>query len=65
MKKHKVNKQDLMDLFITETILDEGMAAMGGPQQVDQEQKLRPNPSRQNIKKLCENLNPKSILIKK
>ena len=28
LKKHKVNKQDLMDIVSTETILDEGMAAM-------------------------------------
>ena len=30
LKKHKVEKQDLMDLVSTETILDEGMAALGG-----------------------------------
>ena len=31
LKKHQVNKQDLIDLVSTETILDEGMAGMGGP----------------------------------
>ncbi len=29
LKKHQVNKQDLMDLVSTETILDEGIAALG------------------------------------
>ena len=30
LKKHQVNKQDLTDLVSTETILDEGMAALSG-----------------------------------
>ena len=44
LKKHQVNKQDLMDMISTETILDEGMAGLGGTAQSPQgEQKLRPN----------------------
>ena len=43
LKKHQVNKQDLIDLVSTETILDEGMAGMGGPVEGGPEQKLRPN----------------------
>ena len=59
LKKHKVNKQDLMDLVSTETILDEGMAALGGsPGQVT-EQKLRPNQADRILKNYCENLNQK------
>jgi ATP-dependent Clp protease ATP-binding subunit ClpA len=38
LKKHKVEKQDLMDLVSTETILDEGMASMGGQTQAGSEQ---------------------------
>ena len=58
LKKHNVNKQDLMDLVSTETILDEGMAAMGGTQQGG-EQKLRPNQADRILKSYCENLNQK------
>jgi ATP-dependent Clp protease ATP-binding subunit ClpA len=59
LKKHQVNKQDLMDLVSTETILDEGMAAMGGPQPGGSEQKLRPNQADRILKSYCENLNQK------
>ena len=59
LKKHKVNKQDLMDLVSTETILDEGMAAMGGAQPGGPEQKLRPNQADRILKSYCENLNQK------
>jgi ATP-dependent Clp protease ATP-binding subunit ClpA len=58
LKKHQVNKQDLMDLVSTETILDEGMAQMGGPQP-GAEQKLRPNQADRILKSYCENLNQK------
>tara|TARA_Y100000114_G_C11762134_1_gene330407 strand:- start:2435 stop:4768 length:2334 start_codon:yes stop_codon:yes gene_type:complete len=58
LKKHKVNKQDLMDLVSTETILDEGMAALGGGQPAS-EQKLRPNQADRILKSYCENLNQK------
>ena len=58
LKKHQVNKQDLMDLVSTETILDEGMAQMGGQQQ-GAEQKLRPNQADRILKSYCENLNQK------
>ena len=58
LKKFKVNKQDLMDLVSTETILDEGMAAMGGGQP-GVEQKLRPNQADRILKSYCENLNQK------
>jgi len=58
LKKHNVNKQDLMDLVSTETILDEGMAAMGGTQPAG-EQKLRPNQADRILKSYCENLNQK------
>ena len=58
LKKHNVNKQDLMDLISTETILDEGMAAMGGTQPGG-EQKLRPNQADRILKSYCENLNQK------
>jgi ATP-dependent Clp protease ATP-binding subunit ClpA len=58
LKKHQVNKQDLMDLVSTETILDEGMAAMGGSQP-QSEQKLRPNQADRILKSYCENLNQK------
>jgi ATP-dependent Clp protease ATP-binding subunit ClpA len=56
LKKHQVNKQDLIDLVSTETILDEGMAGAveGGP-----EQKLRPNQADRILKSYCENLNQK------
>jgi ATP-dependent Clp protease ATP-binding subunit ClpA len=61
LKKHQVNKQDLMDLVSTETILDEGMAAMGsgmgGPPH--NEQKLRPNQADRILRSYCENLNQK------
>ena len=59
LKKHKVNKQDLMDLVSTETILDEGMAAMGGSVEGGPEQKLRPNQADRILKSYCENLNQK------
>ena len=59
LKKHKVNKQDLMDLISTETILDEGMAQMGGGFQQGAEQKLRPNQADRILKSYCENLNQK------
>jgi ATP-dependent Clp protease ATP-binding subunit ClpA len=59
LKKHQVNKQDLIDLVSTETILDEGMAQMGGPQAVGPEQKLRPNQADRILKSYCENLNQK------
>ena len=58
LKKHQVDKQDLMDLVSTETILDEGMAQLGGVQQ-GQEQKLRPNQADRILKSYCENLNQK------
>jgi len=61
LKKHKVDKQDLMDLVSTETILDEGMASMGGPAQVGSEQKLRPNQADRILKSYCENLNQKYL----
>ena len=53
LKKHKVNKQDLMDLVSTETILDEGMAQMGGGFQQGAEQKLRPNQADRILKSYC------------
>ena len=61
LKKHKVDKQDLMDLVSTETILDEGMAAMGGAigQESIGEQRLRPNQADRILKSYCENLNQK------
>ena len=59
LKKFAVNKQDLMDLVSTETILDEGMAGMGGPQPGGPEQKLRPNQADRILKSYCENLNQK------
>jgi len=59
LKKHQVNKQDLIDLVSTETILDEGMAAMGGPGESGPEQKLRPNQADRILKSYCENLNQK------
>jgi ATP-dependent Clp protease ATP-binding subunit ClpA len=58
LKKHQVNKQDLIDLVSTETILDEGMATMGGGQP-GPEQKLRPNQADRILKSYCENLNQK------
>tara|TARA_B100001248_G_scaffold261965_1_gene255279 strand:- start:15400 stop:17730 length:2331 start_codon:yes stop_codon:yes gene_type:complete len=58
LKKYMVNKQDLMDLVSTETILDEGMAPMGGGQP-GAEQKLRPNQADRILKSYCENLNQK------
>tara|TARA_Y100000592_G_scaffold67472_1_gene104819 strand:+ start:201 stop:2531 length:2331 start_codon:yes stop_codon:yes gene_type:complete len=58
LKKHQVNKQDLIDLVSTETILDEGMAGMGGVQG-GPEQKLRPNQTDRILKSYCENLNQK------
>ncbi len=58
LKKHQVNKQDLMDLVSTETILDEGMAQMGGVHP-GQEQRLRPNQADRILKSYCENLNQK------
>ena len=59
LKKHKVDKQDLLDLVSTETILDEGMASMGGQSQPGSEQKLRPNQADRILKSYCENLNQK------
>ena len=59
LKKHQVNKQDLIDLVSTETILDEGMAAMGGQDPGGPEQKLRPNQADRILKSYCENLNQK------
>ena len=59
LKKHQVNKQDLIDLVSTETILDEGMAAMGGKGEGGPEQKLRPNQADRILKSYCENLNAK------
>jgi ATP-dependent Clp protease ATP-binding subunit ClpA len=59
LKKHLVSKQDLIDLVSTETILDEGMAGMGGPGEVGLEQKLRPNQADRILKSYCENLNQK------
>ena len=59
LKKHQVIKQDLIDLVSTETILDEGMAGMGGPEQGGPEQKLRPNQADRILKSYCENLNQK------
>ena len=59
LKKHKVDKQDLMDLVSTETILDEGMASMGGQPQPGTEQRLRPNQADRILKSYCENLNQK------
>ena len=59
LKKHAVNKQDLIDLVSTETILDEGMASMGGAHEQGGEQKLRPNQADRILKSYCENLNQK------
>jgi len=62
LKKHQVNKQDLLDLVSTETILDEGMATLGGGLgggQPHAEQRLRPNQADRILKSYCENLNQK------
>jgi ATP-dependent Clp protease ATP-binding subunit ClpA len=59
LKKHQVNKQDLMDMVSTETILDEGMAGLGGAEPHKGEQKLRPNQADRILKSYCENLNQK------
>src|SRR5210317_1784481 len=59
LKKHQVDKQDLMDLVSTETILDEGMAQLGNSGQQGQEQRLRPNQADRILKSYCENLNQK------
>tara|TARA_Y100000114_G_scaffold102846_2_gene95971 strand:- start:1211 stop:3550 length:2340 start_codon:yes stop_codon:yes gene_type:complete len=59
LKKHQVNKQDLIDMVSTETILDEGMAALGSAAQPQGEQKLRPNQADRILKSYCENLNQK------
>ena len=59
LKKHQVNKQDLIDLVSTETILDEGMAGIGGQGEAGPEQKLRPNQADRILKSYCENLNQK------
>jgi ATP-dependent Clp protease ATP-binding subunit ClpA len=61
LKKHQVNKQDLLDLVSTETILDEGMAQMGGGGQPQGEQKLRPNQADRILQSYCENLNKKYL----
>ncbi len=58
LKKFEVDKQDLADLVSTETILDEGMASMGGPGP-GEEQRLRPNQADRILKSYCENLNQK------
>ena len=54
-----MNKQDLMDMVSTETILDEGMAGLGGAEPHKGEQKLRPNQADRILKSYCENLNQK------
>ena len=59
LKKHQVNKQDLMDMVSTETILDEGMAGLGGAEPHKGEQELRPNQADRILKSYCENLNQK------
>ncbi len=62
LKKHQVNKQDLMDLVSTETILDEGIASLSGGlggQEHGGEQRLRPNQADRILKSYCENLNQK------
>ena len=63
LKKHKIDKQDLLDLISTETILDEGMAAAMGGASIEQqhrgEQKLRPNQADRILKSYTENLNQK------
>ena len=62
LKKHQVNKQDLMDMVSTETILDESMTGgLGGLSggQTQGEQKLRPNQADRILKSYCENLNQK------
>ena len=59
LKKHQVNKQDLIDLVSTETILDEGMSQIAGAQPGGPEQKLRPNQADRILKSYCENLNQK------
>jgi len=61
LKKHQVNKQDLLDLVSTETILDEGMAQMGAGGQPQGEQKLRPNQADRILQSYCENLNKKYL----
>jgi len=61
LKKHQVNKQDLLDLVSTETILDEGMAQMGAGNQPQGEQKLRPNQADRILQSYCENLNKKYL----
>jgi len=58
LKKHQINKQDLIDLVSTETILDEGMAVLGGGQP-HTEQKLRPNQADRILRSYTENLNQK------
>jgi ATP-dependent Clp protease ATP-binding subunit ClpA len=59
LKKHQVNKQDLIDLVSTETILDDGMSQIAGAQPGGPEQKLRPNQADRILKSYCENLNQK------
>ena len=61
LKKHQVNKQDLLDLVSTETILDEGMAQIGAGGQTQGEQKLRPNQADRILQSYCENLNKKYL----
>ena len=58
LKKHKVNKQDLIDLVSAEIILDEGMAGAVG-MTPGMEQKLRPNQADRILKSYCTNLNQK------
>ena len=52
LKKHQVNKQDLIDLVSTETILDEGMAGMGGPVDAGPRTETEAQSSRQNTEEL-------------
>ena len=57
LKLYKIDREDLQDLISAETILDEGMAPMGG--QAGPEQKLRPNQADRILKHYTENLNQK------
>jgi ATP-dependent Clp protease ATP-binding subunit ClpA len=59
LKKFQVNKQDLIDLVSTETILDEGMAVLSGEHPRHTEQRLRPNQADRILKSYTENLNQK------
>jgi ATP-dependent Clp protease ATP-binding subunit ClpA len=57
LKLYKIDREDLQDLISAETILDEGLAPMGG--QAGPEQKLRPNQADRILKHYTENLNQK------